>query len=75
MKDIYVSCDCGTEVLKIEYNEEDKEYYIGIYQFKKKYSIRDKLRGIWRIIRNGEPFGDQVVISKEKMDKVIEELK
>ena len=71
MKEIYIPCDCGTEVLRIELDDETKEYFIGIYQFKKGYTIRDKLRYIWRIIKTGEPYGDQIVINKDKMEELI----
>jgi hypothetical protein len=70
MNGFYIPCDCSDEVLGIEYDEESKCFYLGIYEFKRKYSIRDKLRGIWRILRTGEPYGDQMVISKENMESI-----
>jgi len=73
MKEIYIRCDCTTEVMRIEYDEEEKQYYISIYEYKtSKYPIRQKLKWIWRIFRFGTPYGDQIVVSKEKMDKLKE---
>ena len=62
----YIGCDCGSEVLSIEFDDESKEFYLGIYQLNKQYSLRDRLSYIWRIIRKGEPYGDQIVLSKNK---------
>jgi hypothetical protein len=56
MKEIYIQCDCGAEILRIEHESEDKQYYISIYKLKGIYSIFNKLRWIWRIIRLGEPY-------------------
>ena len=74
MSGFYIPCDCGAEVLGIEYDDESDCFYLGIYEFKRKYSVRDKLRGIWRIIMTGEPYGDQMVISKEKMKEIRKQL-
>jgi len=62
----YIGCDCGAEVLQIEYDDETKEFYLGIYQMIKRYSLKDKLHYIWQIIRKGEPYGDQIVLSKNR---------
>ena len=69
--ELYIQCDCSAEVLKIEFDKEDKQYYISIYEYKtNKYPIKQKLKWIWRIIRYGTPYGDQVVISEEKARKI-----
>ena len=60
----YIGCDCGSEVLRIEYDDETKEFYIGVYQLIKQYSWRDKLHYIWQILRKGEPYGDQICLRK-----------
>ena len=69
--ELYIPCDCSAEVLKIEFDEESKQYYLSIFEYKSnKYPIIHKLRWIWRIIRNGTPYGDQVVISEDKAQKI-----
>jgi len=69
--ELYIPCDCSAEVLKIEFDEETKQYFISIYEYKSnKYPISQKLRWIWHIIRYGTPYGDQIVISKEKAYKI-----
>lgn len=69
--EIYIPCDCSAEILRIEFDNENKQYYLSIYEYKSnKYPISQKLRWIWRIIRYGTPYGDQVVINQEKAQKI-----
>ena len=60
----YIGCECGSEVLRIDYDDECKVFYIMIYKLKGKISLRHKLHHIWHIIKDGEPYGDQIVLRK-----------
>ena len=61
----YIGCDCGSEVLRIQYDDETKEFYIGIMEFKSdKTPFLNRLRLICHILKYGEPFGDQIVLRK-----------
>ena len=61
----YIGCDCGSEVLRIEYDDETKEFYMGILEFKSaKTPFLNRLRLIGHILRHGEPFGDQIILRK-----------
>lgn len=66
----YARCSCDTEVLKVEYNEEWEEFNISIYELSHKTTWKQKLRYIWRIIKTGDPYGDQVVPVKEEMRSI-----
>ena len=60
----YIGCDCGSEVLRIEYDDECKSFDISIYNLNKKYPWKFKLQYIWQILTKGEPYGDQIVLRK-----------
>jgi len=60
----YIPCDCGSEVLRIDYDDECKTFDIMIYTLKGKFPLRHKLRHIWNIIKKGEPYSDQIVLRK-----------
>ena len=67
MNELYLPCDCSCEVIRLEYDTENNEYFLSIYEFKKKYSFWHKLKYMWQILRTGEPYSDQISLSKEKM--------
>jgi hypothetical protein len=74
-KEKYIKCDCCAEcsVLKITevplYTEDKKvDYMIHMCIYKcrqNKFPLVYKLRLIWNIIRYGEPYDDDIVISKK----------
>ena len=71
----YIKCDCVGEcsVLKVTevpmYNMDEKvDYEILMSIYKKrcnKFSFIHKLKLIWHIIKYGEPYDDDIVISRE----------
>lgn len=65
-----ISCDCGSEILIIEYDAELSLFDFAIYEslasFQTKHSWRNKLRYIWRILTNHHPYNDQIILSKTK---------
>jgi len=71
----YIECDCKSELLQIEYNEDDLNstyitfYFIGKASNKNHFSLKDKLRAIWKIIRYGHPYSDGIVMN---IDETIE---
>lgn len=66
----YFSCDCGTEVLAVEYDHEFDEFYCSIYEFRRSQGLRAKWHYIWHILRYGSPYGDQVCLNKYKADRL-----
>ncbi len=69
---VYVECSCGGEVVKIEYDKEVDSYYFAVFTLDGRRSWRNRLRQIWHIIRTGEPYSDNAVISSNDMNKVVE---
>lgn len=81
MKIEYIECDCHTELLQLEFENEEEVneeidarflyisfYNLGVNDFKR--PLRSKLRHIWYIITKGTPWSDQIVLRKEERLKL-----
>ena len=73
-KELFLECDCYSEGIKFNYDE-DGLLYISLYQrgFKPRTKTwREKLRWIWQIIIKDVPYDDEVIISKDKIKQLSE---
>ena len=71
-KQLFIECDCYSEGIKFNYDE-DGLLYISLYQrgFKPRTkTIKEKLRWIWQIIIKDVPYDDEVIISKDKIKEL-----
>ena len=71
-KQLFIECDCYSEGIKFNYDE-DGLLYISLYQrgFKPRTkTIKEKLRWIWQIIIKDVPYDDEVIISKDKIKQL-----
>lgn len=71
-KELFLECDCYSEGIKFNYDE-DGLLNISLYQrgFKPRTKTwREKLRWIWQIITKDVPYDDEVVISKNKIKQL-----
>lgn len=61
--EIVIRCECGEEVLVVTHA--DGDFYLCMFdrQFTK-YGWRHRLHLMWRIIRHGKPYTDQICISE-----------
>ncbi len=70
----YIECDCHTELLQLEYDKDTNgELYISYYSMGKKgfkLSLRDKLRHIWKIIKDSTPYSDQICLNPDEICKL-----
>lgn len=64
---IYIECSCGTEVLRVQYDEELDTYDISMFSLHKDYSWKHKIQQIWHILKTGEPYSDQMVVSRKEL--------
>jgi len=81
-EELYIKCDCVGEcsVMKVtkvlfdgDGNDKNFDVNFVIYSSKKnKFPLAHKLKHIWNIVRFGEPYDDQIVISKEDTIKLTE---
>jgi hypothetical protein len=70
-KEIFIECDCYSEGIKLNY--QDDLLYISLYQrgFKPRTkTIKEKLRWIWQIIIKDVPYDDELIISKDKIKQL-----
>lgn len=72
---LFTVCDCGSELLYIEYDPEIKTAELAIFEvsssFRNKMTFKQKIRYIWQVLIHNKPFGDQIILS----NKSIQELK
>lgn len=66
-KRVYM-CPCGGEIMVIGKTNEDPDVAISIFRCQKEYSIMDKLRHIWKIIKTGMPYYDDMFLRQEDFE-------
>lgn len=70
-KDFYVSCECGCKILKISYDKDLwNEIFFVIYGDNKS-TFKRKLQMIRKIIKDGYPWEDELIISIDDIDRLI----
>jgi hypothetical protein len=72
MKEKFIPCDCGVEVLRLIFDpDEDWGLNISILEH---HNIpwSDKLRWIYKILREGTPFEDEMILDADGVKKLIE---
>lgn len=77
IKPEYIECDCGSEIIQLQYIEDENclnmsFFSIGKKNNKKMYSWKDKIIHILHIIRYGHPFSDSIILNKQEI-KILEE--
>lgn len=84
---LYLDCECGAEVLRLEKEKDDcnegevytGNIYVSVFSKMRTTSvfwlIKHRIEQIWHIIKHGEPYGDNVIISLEDREKMIKFLK
>ena len=77
-KETFIQCACSNECLQLYKFEEDDELYISIWEMgyskDNRLTWKQRLRYIWRIIREGRPYGDQIVLDRTGRSKLIHAL-
>ena len=73
MKNLFIKCECCGEALEISYDEEldSIELSIWTYGHNNVMGWRERLRWCWRILRTGNPWGDHVILTHQKMQEII----
>ena len=74
-KEKFISCECYSEFVRVAYDKEFDHFDLSIWtQPSMKPSWKTKLGWIWRIIKHGSPYGDQVILNKDKAKELAEYL-
>lgn len=70
----FILCGCASEVLVIDYDDNDKIADFCIYanygHSHHRVSIWQKIKYIWQIIIYGKPFSDQIILSKNQLKEL-----
>lgn len=69
----FIPCSCTTEGLYIVKYKNENEVYLSVFSRginPKRFNFLDKLRYIWRVIKEGKPFEDELVLDKSTLDKL-----
>jgi len=72
--ELFVRCVCGQEGLNISLDDETGHVFFSMWYYSKsELTWKNKLRWIWHIIK-GEPYPDEVVITKGWLPLIIDKL-
>lgn len=71
-EELMVRCDCGEEALLVA---DDYPCGFNLAMFNRcytQYTWRNRLRLIWRIIRHGKPYTDQICLSYDRAKELVD---
>lgn len=70
-KTSFILCDCKSEVLVLEYDDEYDLMEMSIYEnlssYSHKMSFWQKLRYIYQVLVKSRPYSDQIILNKEQI--------
>jgi hypothetical protein len=70
-KTTFILCDCKSEVLVLEYDDEYNLMELSIYEnlssYSHKMSFWQKLRYVYQVLIKGRPYSDQIILTKEQL--------
>jgi hypothetical protein len=69
-KTLFLICDCGGEILHIEYDHEIKMadfaiFYNGIESYR--MSLWQRLRYVYQILFHNKPYADQMILNQRQL--------
>lgn len=76
MAEQYFKCSCSSEILRVAYDDELEQTEFSIWEMQNthKATLRQRLRWCWRILFEGSPYGDQVILEKDGVADLIKYL-
>ena len=70
----FIRCDCESEVLVVRYDAELDTVDLCVYEnqssFKHKMTWFQKLRYIYQVLKNGQPYTDQIILKREQIEEL-----
>jgi hypothetical protein len=73
-KEIYLRCSCGSEILHLSHTLEDGMQDVAVFQYLNgghgRMTLRDKVRYCWKLLTDGKPYGDCLILSPEDAKKL-----
>lgn len=76
MAEQYFKCSCSSEILRVAYDDELEHTEFSIWEMQNthKATFRQRLRWCWKILIEGSPYGDQVILEKDGVSDLIKYL-
>ena len=74
----FVVCSCATEGLYIVKYKGESEVYFSIFSHginPKRMFLKNIIRYIWKLLKTGKPFEDELVLDQKSIKKIIAVLK
>ena len=70
--ELHLTCSCHTHELHFEKDHDMDVWYISFWQrgYVEQTSWKYRLRYIWHILKNGRPYGDEVVLEKKDLEEL-----
>lgn len=77
MDDHFTRCACFGHGLRLTWDDEDREFYLSLWGSRNAFrtSWKERLRHIWRILRTGVPWDDELVLSAVEAKRLAEFLR
>ena len=74
----YYECECTCSILKV-WHDKDTDYvgdtvFVSIYKQQCGWSIIHRLQLIWQIIKTGDPYSDEVILSLDNARRLGKDL-
>jgi hypothetical protein len=70
-KTLFIPCDCGSEILMIEYDHEIKIADLAMYEtslsHKYKMSLWQRLRYCYQVLIKKKPYSDQITLNNKQL--------
>jgi hypothetical protein len=72
--ELHLTCSCHTHELHFEKDFEEDMWYISFWQrgYAEQSSWGYRLKCIWHILKNGRPYGDEVILEKKDLEELKE---
>jgi hypothetical protein len=70
--ELHITCGCHAHELHFEKDHEYDMWYISFWQrgYATDSSWRYRLKCIWHILKNGRPYGDEVILDKKDLEEL-----
>lgn len=70
----YIPCECGTELLEITKETGYGEIYIAFYSYghSNQTGWGNRLKMIWKVLRTGSPYSDNIILNTEETNKLLD---
>ena len=79
----YLDCECGGEILKVQYEEDSHtnsdgsititpSYYLSIFKYRGfgKIPLKTRIKFAWNMLCKGTWYGDEIILTPDEMEKL-----